>query len=79
MYGFIMACIELYAIGQNSLSDCKARIWLPVTKNFQTHPPKAVEAEPGFRKISLPPAKLCTLFPAQLCVREFWPQIYSVS
>ena len=55
------------------------RIWLPVDfKKFQTHPPKPAEAEPSFRKVSLPPAKPCTLFPARLWVREFWPQIYSL-
>ena len=29
---------------------------------FQTHPPKLAEVEPRFRKVSLPPAKLCMLF-----------------
>jgi len=47
-------------------------------KKFQTHPPKPAEAEPSFRKVSLPPAKLHVLFPAHLWVREFWPQIYSL-
>jgi len=48
-------------------------------KKFQTHPPKLVEVEPNFRKVSLPPAKLYMLFPAHLWVREFWPQTYSLS
>ena len=56
-----------------------ARIWLHVDfKKFQTHPPKPAEAEPSFRKVSLPPAKPHTLFPTCLWVREFWPQIYSL-
>jgi len=45
---------------------------------FKTHPLKLAEAEPSFRKISLPSAKLHMLFPAHLWVREFWPQIYSL-
>jgi len=59
-----------------------AWIWPPMAfkkkNNFQTHPPKPVEAEPSFRKVSLPPAKLHMLFPAHLWVRRFWPQIYSL-
>jgi len=35
--------------------------WL--SKKFQTHPPKPIEAKSSFRKVSLPPAKLCMLFP----------------
>ena len=76
-----MACTELWAKGQNSLSHRKARIWLSEAfkkEKFQTHPPKPAEAEPSFRKVRLPPVKLCMLFPTQLWVREFWPQIYSV-
>ena len=64
MCGFITACIELYTTGEK--------------QGFQTHPPKPAEAEPSFRKVSLPPEKLLTLFPAHLEVREFWPQIYSL-
>jgi len=52
--------------------------YLLLSKKFQTLPPKPAEAEPSFRKVSLPPAKLHTLFPAHLWVREFWPQIYSL-
>jgi len=33
--------------------------WL--SKKFQTHPPKAAEAKPSFRKVSLSLAKLCML------------------
>ena len=53
-------------------------LWLS-KKTFQTHPPKPTEAEPHFKKVSLP-AKLrvCILFPTHLWVREFWPQIYSL-
>ena len=47
-------------------------------KKFQTQQSKHTEAEPSFRKVSLPPAKLRMLFPAYLRVREFWPQIYSL-
>jgi len=46
---------------------------------FKTQPPKPAEVEPNFRKVSLLPAKLRMLFPAHLWVREFWPQIYSLS
>ena len=46
---------------------------------FKTHPPKLAEFEPSFREVSLLPAKLRMLFPAHLWVREFWPQIYSLS
>ena len=41
MYGFIMACIELYATCQNSLPHGKQGFgysWL--SKQFQSHPPK---------------------------------------
>ena len=46
---------------------------------FKTHPPKLAEVEPRLRKVSLLPTKLRMLFPAHLWVREFWPQIYSLS
>jgi len=49
-----------------------------LSKKFLAHPPKPTEAEPSFRKVSLPPAKLRTLFSTHLWVREFWPQIYSL-
>ena len=63
MYGFIMACIELY----------EARIWLPVAlkKKIQTHPPKPTEAKPSFRKVSLSPAKQCMLFPLTSRLESF--------
>jgi len=68
MYGFIMACVELYDAGENkNLSTC----------GFQTHPPKPSEAEPSFRKVSLPLQNYIMLFPLHLWVREFWPQTYS--
>ena len=52
--------------------------WLS-KKEFSTQKPtKPAEAEPSFRKVSLPPAKLRMLFPSHLWVREFWPQIYSL-
>jgi len=79
MYGLIMACIELYATGKNSLSHGKARILLPLAfKKIPDTPPKPADAESSFRKVSLPPAKLHILFTAHLWVREFWPQIYSL-
>ena len=36
--------------------------YLHLPKKFQAHPPKPTEAKPSFRKVSLPPAKLCMLF-----------------
>jgi len=36
------------------------------TLGFQDTPTKIAEAKPSFRKVSLPPAKLCMLFPAHL-------------
>jgi len=71
-----MACIELCPTGQNYLPHWKARIRLPMA--FKKIPPKPTEAEPSFRKVSLPPAQLHILFPAHLWVREFWPQICSL-
>jgi len=38
--------------------------WL--SEIFQTHPLKPTEAEPSYRKVSLPPAKLHMLFPTHL-------------
>jgi len=52
--------------------------YLRLSKKFLAHPPKPAEAEPNFRKVSLPPAKLCMLFSAHHWVKEFWPQIYSL-
>ena len=43
--------------------------WL--STKFQTHPPEPAEAEPSFRKVSLPPAKLHMLFSDHFWVREF--------
>ena len=69
-----MTCIELHDTGQNSEKQRFGYPWL--SKTFQTHPLKSVEAEPCFRKVSLPLQNyIC--FPAHLRVREFWPQIYS--
>ena len=71
-----MACIELYATGKNLCHNEKQGFGYPwLSKKFQTHPPKPAEDEPGFRKVSLPPAKLCMLFPAHLGFREFWPKM----
>jgi len=79
MYGFIMACIEVYVQAKLSITlKSKDLAICGFPKKFQTHPPKPAEAEPSFRKVSLPPAKLHMLFPTHLWVREFWPQIYSL-
>jgi len=75
MYGFIMACIELYDTGQSSVTlKSKDLATHGFHKKFQT-----LEAKPSFRKVSLLPAKLHVLSSAHLWVREFWPQIYSLS
>ena len=47
-----MTCIELHDTGQNSEKQRFGYPWL--SKTFQTHPLKSVEAEPCFRKVSLP-------------------------
>ena len=66
-----MACIELHVTGQNSLSHWKGRIWLPVAfKKFPDTPTKPAEAEPSFRKVSLPLAKLHLLFPTHFYFRN---------
>ena len=73
-----MTCIELVGIGQK-LSKKQGFGHHGFQIKFNTHPPKPAEVEPSFRKVSLLPAKLHILFPAHLWVREFWPQIYSLS
>ena len=79
-YCFIMTCIELCVIGQKlSITLKRGFGYLGFQKKFKTHPPKLAEVEPSFRKVSLLPAKLRMLFPAHPWVREFWPQIYSLS
>ena len=46
-----MACIDLWAKGQNSLPHWKAKIWLPrLKKKIQTHPLKPAEAWAQFQK-----------------------------
>jgi len=47
------------------------------TRTLET--PKPAEAEPSFRKFSLPPAKLCMLFPTHVWVSEYWKQKHSLS
>jgi len=71
-----MACIELYATGQNYHIEKQGFGYPWLSKEIQTHQPKPAEAEPSFRKVSLSPAKQCMLFPAHLWVRQFWLQIY---
>jgi len=72
-----MACIELYDTGQSSVTlKSKDLATHGFHKKIQTH---TLEAKPSFRKVSLPPAKLYVLSSAHLWVREFWPQIYSLS
>jgi len=51
-----MACIELYATGQNYHIEKQGFGYPWLSKNIQTHQPKPAEAEPSFRKVSLPPA-----------------------
>jgi len=77
-YGFIMACIELCVIGQNSLSHWKARIWLRILafKKNSRHTHRNGWGRPQFQKGQPTPCKTTYVFP---WVREFWPQIYSLS
>ena len=42
--------------------------WL--SKKFQAHPPNPAEAEPSFRKFSLPPAKLRMILPTHIQVSK---------
>ena len=54
--GFIMACIELYASGNNSLSHWKARIWLPVAfkiNSRHTHQ-NSLKPSPGSERSAYP-------------------------
>ena len=68
MHGFIMAYIEFPDTAQNSLPHWSK--YLPATRGFQekfhTQPLKSAKAEPNFRMVNLPPAKLYTLFLTQL-------------
>jgi len=49
MYGFIMACIELYATGKTLNHTEKKGFGYPwLSKKYQTHPPKPAEADPSF-------------------------------
>jgi len=68
MHGFIMAYIEVPDTGQNSLP--RWSMYLLATHGFQekfhTQPLKSAEAEPSFRMVNLPPARLYTLFPTHL-------------
>ena len=74
-----MACIGLYDTGQTLYHIEKQGFGYPwLSKIFQTHPQKPAEAEPSFRKVSLPPAKLHMFFCAHLWATEFWSQIYSL-
>jgi len=76
-YGFIMACIELYAAGKNSLLHWKARIcylWL----SKKDTPTKTRWSQTQFQKGQPTPFKTTYAFPHSPLVREFWPQIYSL-
>jgi len=56
-------CMDL-SWHMHSRSHWKARIWLPTAfKKIPDTPTQCTEAEPSFRKVSLPPAKLCMPFP----------------
>ena len=79
---FIVTCIELCVIiwVKTLYHTEKQGFGYPGFQiKFKTHPPKPAEVKPNFRKVSLLPAKLRMLFPTYLWVREFWPQIYSLS
>jgi len=77
--GFIMACLNsMLQVKTLYHTEKQGFGYLWLSKKFQVCPPKPTEAEPSFRKVILPPAKLCMLFPTHLLVREFWPQIYSL-
>jgi len=59
-----MACIELYTTGKTLYHTEKQGLATRgFLKKFQTHPPKPAEAEPSYRKVSLPLAKLHHAFP----------------
>ena len=74
-YGFIMACIELYATGQNSLSHCKARIWLPVAfkKNSRHTHQNRLKSSPVSERSAYP---LQNYVCFSSLTPQFWPQIY---
>jgi len=74
MYGFIMARIELYDTGQNSLSHWKARIWLPMAfkKKFCTQSTKTHWSQAQFQKEQPTPCKTTyILLRSPLKVRKF--------
>ena len=73
-------CTDFQATGQNSLTHRKARIWVPwLSKKISDKPTKTGWSWAQFQKGQPTPCKLRMLFPAHLWVREFWPQIYSLS
>jgi len=59
----MMACVDLYATGQNSITLKSKDLATRGFQKFQAHPPKPTETKPSFGKVSVPPAKLCMLFP----------------
>ena len=73
---FIMVCTDLPATGQNSE---KQGFGYPVFQKNSTHTHQIrIKLSPVSERLAYPPAKLRTLFPAHLWVREFCPQIYSL-
>ena len=77
-----MVCTDLPATGQKFSNTLKSKnLAILAFIKIKTHLPKLAEVKPSFRKVSLTPAKLYILypFPTHLWVREFWPQIYSLS
>jgi len=43
-----MACVALYATGQNSITLKSKDLVIRGFQKFQTHPPKPTEAKPSF-------------------------------
>ena len=71
-----IACIELYATGENSLSHWKA-LPMDLKKTLNT-PTKTSWSRSQFLKGQSTPCNSTYAFPTYLWVRDFWPQIYSL-
>ena len=75
-----MACVEFCVIGQISLPHWKTRnLAIQAFKKIPDTSTKTGWNRAWFQKGQPTPAKLRILFPAHLWVREFWPQIFSLS
>jgi len=67
-----MACIELWAKGQNSITlKSKDLATRGFQKKFLAHPSKPAEAEPSFRKVSLPPENYACFSPLTSGLESF--------